>query len=204
MKFLTNLALAALMILAAPAAALAAPQIGAPAPGFTAADSNGDSVSLSDFAGRTVVLEWTNDGCPFVRKHYGSGNMQQLQREAADAGVVWLSVISSAPGKQGYADGTRANELTASREAAPAHVLLDPEGSIGRLYGATATPHMFVIDGNGALAYMGAIDDRPSPNPASLQGARNYVREALASLASGQPVAEPVTQAYGCAVKYGG
>src|SRR5262249_26228958 len=142
-------------------AALAEPTIGQPAPAFTAVDSNGKSHSLSEFKGRTVVLEWTNDGCPYVGKHYNSGNMQKLQQEATGAGVVWLSVISSAPGKQGYVTGAEANTLTTSRNAHPTAVLLDPTGAIGRDYEAQTTPHMFVIDKTGVLRYMGAIDDKP-------------------------------------------
>ncbi len=175
---------------------------GRPAPEFTATDSNGKSVKLTDFKGRTVVLEWTNDGCPYVRKHYGSGNMQALQKAAADKGVVWLSVISSAKGEQGYVDGGGANKLTTERKASPAAVLLDPAGAIGRAYGAKTTPHMYVIDKDGRLAYNGAIDDRPTSNVADVKGARNYLTEALAAVVEGKPVAVVSTRAYGCSVKY--
>jgi peroxiredoxin len=183
-------------------AALAAPVVGSPAPEFTATDANGNSRSLTDYRGKTVVLEWTNDGCPYVKKHYGAGNMQQLQQEVTAAGGVWLTLISSAPGKQGYVTGAEANELTSSRSAHPTAVLLDPAGAIGRAYEAQTTPHMFVIDETGTLRYMGAIDDKPTTDPASLASARNYVREAFAAVTSGGRVAETATEPYGCSVKY--
>jgi peroxiredoxin len=190
------------MALAGPAAAQAV--VGKPAPAFTALDSNGKSVDLAAFKGKTVVLEWTNDGCPYVRKHYGSGNMQALQTEAAAKNVVWLSVISSAKGMQGYVDGLEANKLTDDRNAKPAHVLLDPTGNLGRLYGATATPHMFVVAPDGLIAYAGAIDDKPSASLSDVPKARNYVREALAAVAAGKPMSPAQTRAYGCTVKYAG
>lgn len=180
----------------------AAPVIGKAAPQFTVTDSNGKSHSLSDYKGKTVVLEWTNDGCPYVKKHYGAGNMQKLQGEVAAAGGVWLSIISSAPGKQGYVKGAEANRLTASRNAKPAAVLLDPAGAIGRAYEAQTTPHMFVIDAKGVLRYMGAIDDQPSTDASTIAAARNYVREAFTAVAAGGTVDETVTDPYGCSVKY--
>jgi peroxiredoxin len=183
-------------------AAVAAPTIGEPAPAFSAIDTAGKTRSLSEFKGKTVVLEWTNDGCPYVKKHYGAGNMQKLQQEAAAGGVVWLSIISSAPGKQGFVDAAGANQLTTSRGAKPAAVLLDPKGDVGRAYEAQTTPHMFVIDKAGTLRYMGAIDDQPTTELASVPKARNYVREALAAVASGGKVAETATDPYGCSVKY--
>lgn len=198
-----RLTAASLVLLAATAASpLAAPVVGAPAPAFSAVDANGKTRSLAEFKGKTVVLEWTNDGCPYVKKHYNAGNMQKLQQDAAKAGTVWLSIISSAPGKQGYVDAAGANELTRTRGAEPAAVLLDPKGDVGRLYEAQTTPHMFVIDTTGVLRYMGAIDDQPTTEAASLAKARNYVSEALGSLASGKPVAEAATDPYGCSVKY--
>jgi peroxiredoxin len=175
---------------------------GKPAPEFSAVDSNGKTHKLSDFKGRTVVLEWTNDGCPYVRKHYGAGNMQALQLDAANRGIVWLSVISSAKGEQGHVDGAGANKLTADRKAAPTAVLLDPSGVVGRAYGAKTTPHMYVIDKDGKLAYNGAIDDKPTANAADLKGARNYLTEALTAVADGKPVQTAATRAYGCSVKY--
>lgn len=199
-RTIANLGFATLVAFSAPALADAVP--GKPAPDFTATDSNGRSHKLADFKGKTVVLEWTNDGCPYVRKHYGSGNMQALQKAAADKGVVWLSVISSAKGEQGYVDGAGANKLTAERKAVPAAVLLDPAGTIGQAYGAKTTPHMYVIDKEGRLVYNGAIDDKPSANPADIKGARNYLTEALSAVTDGKPVAVASTRAYGCSVKY--
>ena len=183
-------------------AVLAEIEIGKPAPDFAAIDSRGVSHKLSDYRGQQVVLEWTNHDCPYVRKHYSTGNMQALQRETTANGLIWLSVISSAPGKQGHVSPEQANELTASRDAAPTAVLLDPEGQIGRLYGAKTTPHMFIVDAHGTLVYMGGIDDRPTTDDQDVSGATNYVRAALQELAAGKPVSNPVTRPYGCSVKY--
>ncbi|SFF59921.1 Peroxiredoxin [Fontimonas thermophila] len=180
----------------------AAPSVGQRAPDFSALDSAGKTVRLSDFKGRFVVLEWTNDGCPFVKKHYDSGNMQALQKEATDQGAVWLSVISSAPGKQGHVDGARADALTQTRGAHPTHVLLDETGTVGRLYGAKTTPHMFIIDPEGTLIYAGAIDSIASSDPADIPRAKPYVKIALAEAMAGKPVSQPVTTPYGCSVKY--
>ncbi len=177
-------------------------QVGQIAPAFAGTDSQGRVHRLSDYRGRTVVLEWSNHDCPYVRKHYGSGNMQQLQRQAAADGVVWLTIISSAPGKQGHVTGRQADELTRSRGAAPHAVLLDERGDIGRLYAAKTTPHMYIIDPRGILVYMGGIDDRPTADPADIPGARNHVAAALAELKAGKPVSVPVTRPYGCSVKY--
>jgi len=198
---LAAFALAALGVLFAWTAA-AGPQVGEPAPPFAVADTAGKTWNLADLKGRKVILEWTNDGCPYVRKHYGSGNMQALQREAAAAGYVWLSVISSAPGSQGHVTPAQADALTAEHKAAPAAVLLDPAGTMGRAYGAKTTPHLFVIDPAGILVYMGGIDDRATSDPADIPGARNYVRLAMADLDAGRPLAHPVTKPYGCSVKY--
>jgi peroxiredoxin len=188
--------------LGVPRPAWAAPKVGAPAPVFTSTATTGKSVSLADHLGKIVVLEWTNHDCPYVRKHYETSNMQTLQKEATDQGVAWLSIISSSPGTQGHVTASQADELTISRKASPSAVLLDPAGVVGRLYGATNTPHMYVIDKAGTLAYAGAIDDRPTSRRSDVQGARNYVREALQAVAAGQPVKTPVTRAYGCTVKY--
>lgn len=183
--------------------AFAAPTVDAPAPDFSGTDSYGEVHSLADYRGRVVILEWTNHLCPYVQKHYGTGNMQALQREAAEAGHVWLSVISSAPGMQGHVAPDQANELTAERDAAPSAVLLDPSGEIGRAYEARTTPHMYVIDPEGRLVYRGGIDDRPTARWSDVEGATNYIRLALADLQAGQPVATPVSRPYGCSVKYG-
>jgi peroxiredoxin len=178
-------------------------RVGSPAPEFTATDSNGKSHKLSDFKGKVVVLEWTNHQCPFVQKHYNSNNMQKLQKEATDKGIVWLSVISSAQGQQGYVTAQQANQLTKSRNASPTAVLLDSSGQVGRLYQARTTPHMFVIDRKGVLQYAGAIDDKPTTNTADVKSSKNYVRTAIDNVLKGKPVAYATTQPYGCSVKYG-
>ncbi len=180
----------------------APPEIGQPAPDFTALDSKGNSLSLRQYRGRPVVLEWTNADCPYTRKHYISGNMQSVQALAQKSGVVWLSVISSAPGKQGYVNGPAADALTQSRGAVPSAVLLDPTGTIGRLYGAKTTPHMFVIDKNGTLQYMGGIDSIATADPSDIPNAEPYLKEAMLAVVQGAPVAHPVTRPYGCSVKY--
>lgn len=181
---------------------MAAAQLGAPAPGFTLTSANGDAVSLADFRGKIVVLEWTNHDCPFVRKHYNSGTMQSLQRDARAGGVVWLTIISSAPGEQGHVSRAEAQRLSASRGATPTAVLFDPDGKTGRAYGARTTPHMYIITADGKLAYMGGIDDKPSANTADIATARPHVREALAELTAGKPVSTPQSRPYGCAIKY--
>ena len=180
----------------------AALQVGQPAPGFTATDTSGQRHALSEFRGKTVVLEWTNHDCPYVRKHYNSGNMQQQQKDATAQGAVWLSIISSAPGKQGHVTPAQADQLTVERDAAPSAVILDESGAIGRLYGAKTTPHMYIIDAQGTLAYMGGIDSIPSANPADIEKATQYVPTALAQVMRGEPVGKNVTRPYGCSVKY--
>jgi peroxiredoxin len=195
------LGLAASAVLATPLAA--APTLGQPAPAFKATDAAGRTRSLAEFRGKTVVLEWTNNGCPYVQKHYNSGHMQGLQREAAKDGVVWLSIVSSAPGMQGYLKPNEAKAWKARVGAASTDVLLDPTGVVGRAYDARTTPHMFIIDKAGRVAYMGGIDDQPSSDPESLKVARNYVIAALADVKAGRPVAEAATRPYGCSVKYG-
>lgn len=195
--------IAVIVAVAAAPAALAetGPVVGQPAPAFTGSDSNGKPIKLSDYRGKLVVLEWTNDGCPYVRKHYRAGNMQAVQRAARKMGAVWISVISSAPGTQGYVTGPEANKLTETRDAAPNRVVLDPKGVIGRKYAASNTPHMYIIGPEGKLLYMGAIDDQPTAwgNP---KGAKNYVLAALEEIKAGKKVSRPSTQAYGCTVKY--
>lgn len=181
---------------------MAAPQVGKSAPEFGLTDSNGQERSLGDYRGSFVVLEWTNHDCPFVRKHYGSNNMQKLQKEATSNGVVWLSIISSAPGEQGHVNPAQANELTSQRDASPSEVLLDPQGTVGKLYGARTTPHMYIINPKGTLIYMGGIDDKPSTRRSDVDIAKNYVRIALAEAMAGKPVSEAVTRPYGCSVKY--
>jgi hypothetical protein len=180
----------------------AAVETGAQAPAFSVQDASGATRTLAEFRGRTVILEWTNHGCPYVRKHYDSGNMQTLQREATADGIVWLQVISSAPGEQGHLDGAGALARVRTDNAAPTATLLDPTGVMGRAYGARNTPHMFIVSPQGVLVYQGAIDDRPSARPSSLEGANNYVRAALADLEAGRPVQVAETTPYGCSVKY--
>jgi peroxiredoxin len=182
--------------------AAASAKVGSPAPPFTLVSSTGPSVTLNDLRGKVVVLEWTNHDCPYVRKHYDTQNMQTLQKEATGQGTAWLTVISSAPSTQGHVTAAQANALTASRSAVPTAVLFDPTGVVGKAYGATNTPHMYVITRDGVLVYAGAIDDKPTTRKSDVQGAHNYVRAALAAVAAGQPVKEPVTRAYGCTVKY--
>lgn len=184
------------------AGAVASPTNGELAPDFTGLTMTGEEIRLSDYRGQPVVLEWTNHECPYVRKHYGSGNMQKTQRALTEDGAVWISIVSSAPGKQGHVTASQAQRLTAERGVYADLVILDPEGEIGRLYAAKTTPHMFIIDGSGVLQYQGAIDDKPSANPRSLEGAKNHVMAAWADLRSGGVVSEPQTKPYGCSVKY--
>lgn len=198
-----GLAAATALTLAAFAAERAnAADTGAPAPGFTGQTAAGGTVSLSDFAGETVILEWTNHDCPYVRKHYDGDNMQALQARAAEEGVTWIQIISSAPGKQGHVSAERALELNEERGAAPAHVILDESGEIGRAYEARTTPHMYLIDEAGVLRYAGAIDDRNSADPASLEGATNYVALAMDAMGEGAEIDPDRTAPYGCSVKY--
>ena len=193
-------ALAAACMIAAPASA--EPQIGKPVNNFRLADANGRVVSLNDFRGKTIVLEWSNPECPFVRKHYSSGNMQKTQAAAAADGVVWLTINSSAEGKQGHLTQAQAKALVDGQQSRRTAYLLDPTGSVGKGYGAKTTPHMYIINPAGLLAYMGGIDDKPTPNPADIKGARNHVLAALAEIKAGKPVSVPTTRPYGCAVKY--
>lgn len=188
--------------LAISALVFAEPVVGEPAPDFTLTDISGQTRSLSEFTGQFVVLEWFNHDCPFVRKHYGSGNTQRLQQAYTDKGVVWLSINSSAPGKQGSLTPHQAAQLTQEKQAVPTAVFLDERGEVGRLYGAKTTPHLFVINPAGVLIYAGAMDDRPSTDPADVDGAHNYVAAALDAALAGQPVAVAATQPYGCSVKY--
>lgn len=185
-----------------PGQAAGTAKVDTPAPGFEGATASGGTISLDAYLGKTVVLEWTNHECPYVRKHYGAGNMQQTQRDALAKGVVWLSVISSAPGEEGYVEAAEAQELMRQRDANPTEVILDPKGEIGKLYGARTTPHMYIVDPDGVLKYMGGIDSIPSARESDIAKATNYVTVALNELAAGKPVSNPVTRAYGCSVKY--
>ncbi|MFK8017619.1 MAG: thioredoxin family protein [Gammaproteobacteria bacterium] len=195
-------ATATLLMLSGSIGAAAAVQAGKAAPDFTLVGSDGESYTLSELRGQRVILEWTNHDCPYVRKHYGSGNMQALQKEAADLGYVWLSIISSAPGKQGHVDAAKANALSEDRDATPAAVLFDESGDVGRSYGARTTPHMYVIDEDGTLLYAGGIDDKPTANPADIKGATNYVSQAMAELTAGDALSVSASRPYGCSVKY--
>src|SRR6478735_2709392 len=187
----------------APLSAFATSDVGKPAPAFSAPDSNGKAWSLAELKGKVVVLETTNQDCPYVRKHYNSTNMQTQQREAAAKGVVWLTVASSAPGQEGFVSAAQANELTKTRNAAPAAFLLDPQSRIARAYGATVTPHMYIVDAAGMLVYKGGIDSIASSSPSDVPKARQYVRIALDEVLAGKPVSEASTRPYGCSLKYG-
>ena len=200
-----NRKLAACMVigLTAACASLAfAARVGDRAPDFTATDTNGQTHKLSDYAGKFVVLEWHNRGCPYTAKHYDSRNMQRLQKEWTARGVIWLTVISSAPGKQGYVTAADENAYVKQVSASPTAVLLDPAGTVGLAYGAKTTPHMFIIDPKGTLIYNGAIDDKPTTDVSDIAGAKNYVSLALGEVLAGKPVSVSTTRPYGCSVKY--
>ncbi|HVW77001.1 MAG TPA: thioredoxin family protein [Alloacidobacterium sp.] len=179
-------------------------RVGGTAPDFTGIDTNGKTHKLSDFHGKYVVLEWTNNGCPYTLKHYESGNMQALQREWTAKGVIWLTILSSAKGEQGYMTAVQENAYLRKENASPTAALLDPSGVIGHAYEAKTTPHMFVIDPSGKLIYAGAIDDHPTTDPADIKSSKNYVSAALTEAMAGQPVATTYTRPYGCSVKYSG
>lgn len=176
--------------------------VGEQAPDFEVMDANGNMRSLSEFEGQYVILEWLNHGCPYIRKHYDGNNMQQLQEKYTDQGVVWLSVISSAPGEQGYMEPEEARQSIEEYDASPTAILLDPEGEMGRAYDARVTPHMFIIDPSGTVRYNGAIDDKPTPRASSLETAHNYIDAAMNSLMNGEEVEVKSNTPYGCNVKY--
>ena len=199
---LINQSLLAATITLAPLVAFAAADIDKPAPTFSATGADGKPINLESYRGKTVVLEWTNADCPFVKKHYESNNIQKLQDEAAAQGVVWLQVISSAPGAQGYVDGPSAVKLNQFRESKPAGVVLDADGKIGKAYGAQTTPHLYIVDAKGQLVYKGGIDSIASPDKGDIAKADNYVRNALKEIAAGKKVSNPSTKPYGCSVKY--
>jgi peroxiredoxin len=201
LKFvLSSLALSAAFAAAGPASAAAT--VGLPAPAFSATDVNGKSVSLADFKGKHVVLEWMNPGCPFVKKHYDSGNMPATQKSALANGAVWLSVNSTAKDATDYKAPADLAAWFSSQGAKPTAALMDADGVIGKAYGARTTPHMFIIDPKGTVVYAGAIDSIASANPADVKTATNYVNQALAETMAGKPVSKAVTQSYGCSVKY--
>ncbi|RZL01365.1 MAG: thioredoxin family protein [Rubrivivax sp.] len=194
--------LACAVLAGVPVVAMAAADVNQTAPAFSAQGAHGKTINLSDYQGKTVVLEWTNQDCPFVKKHYDSGNIQKLQKEAAAKGVVWLQVISSAPGEQGQVDGPTAIKANEYRSATPAGIVLDPQGKVGKLYGAQTTPHLFIIDPQGKLAYKGGIDSIASTKQEDIAKAEPYVSNAIKAVTSGQKVAQPSTRPYGCSVKY--
>jgi hypothetical protein len=193
--------LVAVMLCAVPLL-IAAAKVGDAAPEFTATASTGKTVRLTDYRGKYVVLEWHNNGCPYVGKHYNSGNMQRLQKHWTSQGVVWFTVLSSAPGKQGYVTAGEENDYLTKEQAAPTAALLDPTGEIGHLYDAKTSPQMVVISPQGVVIYSGAIDDKPTTDLQDVQGATNYVSLALEQSMSGKPVQTPATRPYGCSVKY--
>jgi peroxiredoxin len=176
--------------------------VGQPSPNFSLSDSNGKNRSLNDYKGKFVVLEWTNKDCPFVKKHYGSGNMQATQKKAEEMGAVWFTVISSAPGNQGYLTASQVNDYRKEHSVNSKATLLDPEGKVGHLYDARTTPQIVIIDPKGVVIYNGAIDDRPSPDPDSLNGATNYAIQALDQAMAGKEVSVSTSRPYGCSVKY--
>jgi peroxiredoxin len=195
-------AIAVTVFVLSPTAQAATPSVGQPAPAFTTVDTNGQTHSLAQYRGKWVVLEWLNHDCPYVKKHYNGNAMQALQRSAAERGVVWLSVVSSAPGKQGHFPNEKANALTREKKAAPHAVLVDSAGTVGRAYDARTTPHMYLINPEGTLLYIGGIDDKPTARAADLQGARPHLAIALEEAMAGKPVSVPTTRPYGCTVKY--
>lgn len=203
MKSLSVLvAITALVVALVPIYAAAQAVVGSPAPNFTATDSYGQTHTLSEYRGKYVVLEWHNRDCPYTHKHYVSGNMEALQKEWTAKDVVWFTVISSAPGKQGYVTDAEENEYLQQMHADPTAVLMDPEGKLGRLYDARTTPEMYVIDPEGKLIYEGAIDNRPTTDVSDIKGADNYLSDALTEAMAGKPVEHPYTRSYGCSVKY--
>jgi peroxiredoxin len=197
-----GVALGSLAFVAPLCAQNAVATVGQPAPAFTATDLSGKTVSLADYKGKTVVLEWVNPGCPYVRKHYDSGNLPATQREAAAQGVVWLAINSTTKTHEDYLAPNALASWMNQRKAAPTATLMDEPGSVGRSYGARTTPHMYIINPQGLLVYAGAIDSKPSANPADIPTATNHVKVALADLKAGKAVSAPITRPYGCSVKY--
>jgi len=201
MLMLRRTLMAATLVLAGTAAHAAA-TVGQPAPDFSAKDTTGKTVRLSDYRGKTVVLEWTNPGCPFVRKHYDGGNIPATQKGAVDQGVVWLSVNSTEKAASDYLEPAKLAGWMKERKAVPTALLMDEDGTIGQAYGARTTPHLYIVNAQGTLVYAGGIDSIPSARAADIDKATNHVRAALADLAAGKPVATATTQPYGCSIKY--
>jgi peroxiredoxin len=199
----TKTILTILMSLVATAVfALDPPPVGSMAPDFSLTDAKGKTHSLADYKGKYVVLEWFNPECPFVKKHYGTSNMQNLQKEFTDKGVVWLTIDSNAPGTEGNLTAEQAEKITTAWKTHQTALLLDPDGKAGRAYGAKNTPNMVVIDPSGTIAYEGAIDSKATPNPADIPTSTNYVKTALDESLTGKPISNPKTKPYGCSVKY--
>lgn len=194
--------LAGVVALAMSSAAIASVKVGEAAPDFAVASDSGKLVKLSDYKGKYVVLEWTNEGCPFVQKHYKSGNMQTLQKEFTGKDVVWLTAFSSTTGKQGHVDAAGAKKFSADYKTASTAMLLDGAGTVGKLYEAKTTPHMYVVDPAGKLIYAGAIDDTPSADSSDIPNSKNFVKLALNESLAGKPVSTPVSKPYGCSIKY--
>ncbi|HEY3781495.1 MAG TPA: redoxin domain-containing protein [Fimbriimonadaceae bacterium] len=202
-----NIAIALLLAATATSAVVAFAQgtkaaIGAVSPNFTLSASNGKQISLESYRGKFVVLEWTNKDCPFVKKHYNSGNMQATQEKAKEMGAVWFTIISSAPNAQGYMSADQVNQYRTENKVKSVATLLDSQGTVGHMYNARTTPQIVIINPKGEVVYNGAIDDRPSPDPESLNGAKNYALAALKEAMSGQPVAVSTSRPYGCGIKY--
>ena len=202
MRNLPSLAVAAIAAIAMASPLAAAQKNGAMAQDFKLTDVNGKTVQLSQFRGKTVVLEWHNPGCPFVAKHYDSGNMQATQKNARQKGAVWLTINSGAKGKQGHMTGPEAKALIAKQDIQSSNYLLDAKGLVGKAYGARTTPHMYIVDGSGTQVYQGGIDDKPTANPADIKDARNHVLAALKETKSGDQVSVAQSRPYGCSVKY--
>jgi AhpC/TSA family protein len=199
MRFIPSLVL---MTLLAAGSAQSSPGIGQSAPDFALNDASGKAVKLSDFRGKIVVLEWTNPRCPYVRKHYDSGNMPATQKEAVDKGVIWLSINSTGKSSSEYLEPAKLVSWQHEHKAAPTALLIDEDGAAGRAYGARTTPHMYIVDPQGRLIYAGGIDSIPSSNPVDISKAVNYVRQGLDEALAGKPLSAPVTRPYGCSVKY--
>ncbi len=193
---------ASLFLGAALLAGAQAATVGQAAPELTLRDVNGKTVRLSDYRGRHVVLEWTNPGCPFVRKHYDSGNMQALQKEAAASNVVWLAINSTEPSHGDYLSPVQLGRWMSEQKASPAATLMDEDGSAGRAYAARVTPHMYIVDPQGRLVYAGGIDSIPSARTEDIRSATNYVRNSLGEALAGKAISQPTTRAYGCTIKY--
>ncbi|MEQ1683585.1 MAG: thioredoxin family protein [Burkholderiaceae bacterium] len=199
-RFISSLAFGAALL--GTGACMALATVGQPAPAFTATDTSGKTVTLADFKGKYVVLEWTNPGCPFVQKHYDSGNMPATQKEATAKGAVWLSINTTAKDAGDYMQPAELQGWMKSKSGAPTATLMDSDSKVGRAYGARTTPHLYIIDPQGKLVYAGAIDSKPTANPADIKTATNYVTQALGEAMAGKPVSRATTQAYGCSVKY--